>query len=90
MKPYRIIILSAALLLVVMLSCRKETVKDVTAANYLKFNKLASTWDEAIPFGNGMLGALVWQKENNLRISLDRADLWDLRPMLMRIRLKTN
>jgi alpha-L-fucosidase 2 len=47
----------------------------------LKFTKLADSWDEAIPLGNGMLGALVWKKENRLRISLDRADLWDLRPM---------
>ena len=28
-----------------------------------------------------MLGALVWQKAGKVRISLDRADLWDLRPM---------
>ncbi len=42
---------------------------------------LAGTWDEAIPLGNGWLGALVWEKSGRLRISLDRADLWDLRPM---------
>ena len=47
----------------------------------LKFTRLASTWDEAIPLGNGMLGALIWQKGDNLRFSIDRADLWDLRPM---------
>lgn len=47
----------------------------------LQFSHLSSTWDEAIPLGNGILGALVWQKDNNLRFSLDRADLWDLRPM---------
>ena len=47
----------------------------------LRFPKLATTWDEAIPLGNGMLGALIWQKEDHLRLSLDRADLWDLRPM---------
>lgn len=47
----------------------------------LSFNNLASTWDEATPLGNGMLGCLVWEKENKLRFSLDRADLWDLRPM---------
>jgi alpha-L-fucosidase 2 len=46
----------------------------------LKFDKLAKTWDEAIPLGNGMIGALVWEKDNKLRLSLDRADLWDLRP----------
>ncbi|MGI8951000.1 MAG: glycosyl hydrolase family 95 catalytic domain-containing protein [Chitinophagaceae bacterium] len=47
----------------------------------LNFDTLADRWDEAIPLGNGMLGALIWQKENHLRFSLDRADLWDLRPM---------
>jgi alpha-L-fucosidase 2 len=47
----------------------------------LKFNNLATTWDEGIPLGNGMLGALVWQNGEKLRFSLDRADLWDLRPM---------
>jgi len=45
------------------------------------FNNLPKLWDEAIPLGNGMLGALVWKKGKNMRISLDRADLWDLRPM---------
>ncbi|MEE4214789.1 MAG: glycoside hydrolase N-terminal domain-containing protein, partial [Bacteroidales bacterium] len=47
----------------------------------LVFEDPATSWDEGIPLGNGMLGALVWQKDNKLRISLDRADLWDLRPM---------
>lgn len=47
----------------------------------LRFNMLASTWDEAIPLGNGMVGALIWQKGDNLRFSLDRADIWDMRPM---------
>ncbi|WP_164122327.1 glycosyl hydrolase family 95 catalytic domain-containing protein [Sphingobacterium sp. xlx-130] len=47
--------------------------------HHLTFDHLASRWDEAIPLGNGMLGALVWQKENTLRFSLDRADLWDER-----------
>lgn len=47
----------------------------------LRFNSIPTRWDEALPLGNGMLGALVWQKGNTLRISLDRADLWDLRPV---------
>lgn len=34
-----------------------------------------------MPLGNGWLGALIWQKDGNLRFSLDRADLWDLRPV---------
>ncbi|CAG5011654.1 hypothetical protein DYBT9275_04993 [Dyadobacter sp. CECT 9275] len=47
----------------------------------LEFPALSSVWDEAIPLGNGMVGALVWQKESKLRFSLDRADIWDMRPM---------
>jgi alpha-L-fucosidase 2 len=38
------------------------------------------TWDEAIPLGNGLLGGLLWGKDNLLRLSLDRGDLWDERP----------
>jgi len=47
----------------------------------LLFSELATQWDEAIPLGNGILGALVWEKNKSLRFSLDRADLWDSRPM---------
>ncbi|MEI7724547.1 MAG: glycoside hydrolase family 95-like protein [Bacteroidota bacterium] len=47
----------------------------------LHFNMLPVRWDEGIPLGNGMLGALIWQKDSSLRIALDRADLWDLRPV---------
>lgn len=39
-----------------------------------------STWDEAIPLGNGTLGVLLWGEANTLRLSLDRGDLWDERP----------
>lgn len=51
------------------------------AEHDLSFTSLAATWDEGIPLGNGLVGALVWKKGDNLRMSLDRADLWDLRPM---------
>lgn len=46
----------------------------------LRFGKIPGLWDEGLPLGNGMFGALIWQKGNALRFSLDRADLWDLRP----------
>jgi alpha-L-fucosidase 2 len=55
--------------------------KPVVPKYNLQFPRLASSWDEGIPLGNGMLGALIWQKDDHLRFSLDRADLWDLRPM---------
>ena len=47
----------------------------------LVFDSLAKRWDEGIPLGNGWLGALIWQKDNKIRMSLDRVDLWDDRPM---------
>lgn len=46
-----------------------------------EFKPLPKQWDEAMPLGNGMLGALVWEKNDILRLALDRADLWDSRPM---------
>ena len=47
----------------------------------LQFSDLAKTWDEGMPLGNATVGALVWQRDSALRLSLDRTDLWDLRPM---------
>jgi alpha-L-fucosidase 2 len=45
----------------------------------LVFSQIPRLWDEGLPLGNGMLGELVWEKDGRLRLSLDRADLWDLR-----------
>ncbi len=47
----------------------------------LAYTTPALVWDEALPLGNGLLGALVWGDGQPLRISLDRTDLWDLRPV---------
>jgi alpha-L-fucosidase 2 len=51
------------------------------ARHGLAYESPATTWDEAMPLGNGLLGALVWGDGGPLRISLDRTDLWDLRPV---------
>jgi alpha-L-fucosidase 2 len=64
-------------------SCNKEQILTDSPFD-LKFDELAKVWDDAIPLGNGNIGALVWKKGDNLRLSLDRADLWDNRPMLNR------
>lgn len=75
----------AVLFLVFMLfACAKERsgpAENRASGHGLQFAALAPSWDEAIPLGNGDLGALVWQKEGRLRFSLDRSDLWDLRPI---------
>ncbi|GAB3663430.1 hypothetical protein GCM10028791_38800 [Echinicola sediminis] len=47
----------------------------------LSFEDLPGSWDEGLPLGNGKVGALLWEKEGNLRFSLDHVGLWDLRPM---------
>lgn len=60
--------------------CTEKTFVPVPSASDLQFNVLAKTWDEGIPLGNATIGALVWQRDSALRFSLDRTDLWDLRP----------
>ena len=50
-------------------------------AHGLHFDSPAKVWDEALPLGDGMLGALLWGDGDPVRLSLDRADLWDLRPV---------
>ncbi|MFN8347323.1 MAG: glycoside hydrolase N-terminal domain-containing protein [Spirosomataceae bacterium] len=53
----------------------------VSPKHDLIFDKLPTRWDEALPLGNGFMGELIWQKGDQLRFSLDHAELWDLRPM---------
>ncbi len=74
----KIVVIFAILALI---SCSTEPVSGPDEKYNLEFAELANTWDEAMPLGNGMVGNLVWQKNGKLRFSLDRADLWDLRPM---------
>ncbi len=66
-----------------MLQCMSSFIYAQSLKPYnLSFPKLANKWDEAMPLGNGMLGVLIWEKNNKLRLSLDRADLWDERKAL--------
>jgi alpha-L-fucosidase 2 len=74
-------ILIYTMLTSILFSCGQQVEKLSISHNDMVFNELATTWDEAVPLGNAMLGALVWEREGKLRFSLDRADLWDLRPV---------
>ncbi|MCX6270636.1 MAG: hypothetical protein NTU44_05345 [Bacteroidetes bacterium] len=56
-----------------------KAVAQPTNKHDLKYSTLPAVWDEGLPLGNGMLGAMLWEKNGKLRFSLDRADLWDLR-----------
>ena len=62
-------------------SCSQGQTHPQASPHDLAFENLANSWDEGIPLGNGMMGVLVWEKDGRLRLALDRADLWDLRPM---------
>ena len=78
--------LAGALLLPVFLglsACRADIslCRTELSCSDLDFASLASIWDEGMPLGNATVGALVWQRDSALRFSLDRIDLWDLRPM---------
>jgi len=71
------------ILLLLLLQCIGNFIYAQSLKPYnLSFPKLANRWDEAMPLGNGMLGVLIWEKNNKLRLSLDRADLWDERKAL--------
>ena len=64
----------------ILLSCSKQVELPVeTGKHDMEFPALSETWDEAVPLGNAIVGSLVWQKDDHLRISIDRSDLWDLR-----------
>lgn len=45
----------------------------------LNFKESILKWDEAVPLGNGKLGALIYGG-GPIRFAIDRIDLWDNRP----------
>lgn len=68
------------LLILPFTSCTQEELPVTAGKSDMVFPSLSTTWDEGIPLGNATVGALVWQRDSVLRFSLDRIDLWDLRP----------
>jgi len=57
----------------------EERRNDVLGAHGLTLPAPILKWDDAIPLGNGLTGGLLWGEKSNLRLSLDRGDLWDER-----------
>ena len=80
----KLLISLCAFLVVSFSGCEKDHIHLTPSANDLVFTDLASVWEEAIPLGNAIIGALIWQKDSSLRFSLDHVGLWDLRPMINR------
>ncbi len=74
----------AFILLLLLLAAPAVAVEHIAAnqprdSHGLHFATPVTVWDEALPLGNGVLGALVWGDGKPVKISLDRSDLWDLR-----------
>jgi len=67
-----------------LIGCKTDRLNLSPSVNDLVFTDLATTWDEGIPLGNAIIGALIWQKDSSLRMSLDHVGLWDLRPIFHR------
>jgi alpha-L-fucosidase 2 len=57
----------------------EATIPPPTRADNLRLTAPITSWEDALPLGNGLMGALMWGEENVLRLSLDRGDLWDER-----------
>ncbi len=71
----------AGLLCFALAACENE-IPSRESTHDLIFDELPTVWDEAAPLGNGMVGALIWKRGDTLRMAMDRADLWDNRPMV--------
>lgn len=56
------------------------TGEGINKEHKLVIKKTIPRWDEAIPLGNGVCGALIWGTSMELRFSLDRSDIWDTTP----------
>lgn len=62
------LIFSMAVTAAILTGCGNSGPLAVSGGNSdLQFNALAQSWDEAIPLGNGVVGALVWQRDSVLR-----------------------
>lgn len=58
----------------VLLACTKQSVDQ---PNYrLWYNQPAKVWDEALPLGNGRLGAMVFGNPEHERIQLNEESIW--------------
>ena len=71
---------SAATIFILIACCKSLSAQPQIQHN-LQFSSMPTKWYEGLPLGNGWLGVLLWQKNDNIRLSLDRVDLWDDRPM---------
>jgi alpha-L-fucosidase 2 len=77
---YSRILLPLAVIVAALTCTNCTNIKKVSDASFqLKLQTPIDKWDEAIPLGNGLTGGLWWGEGNEIRLSLDRGDIWDNR-----------
>jgi hypothetical protein len=52
---------------------------DAAAAHRIVHKRPPLRWEDGFPLGNGDIGVMMWGAGEPLAITLDKADLWDLR-----------
>ncbi len=62
--------------LIVLLSCSIYSLSAQTNSYKLWYNKPAQVWTEALPLGNGRLGAMVFGNPASEQIQLNEATIW--------------
>lgn len=56
----------------------REVMGDFLKKHDMIYEKPATVWEDGMPLGNSILGAVIWG-DDGLNISLDRADIWEQR-----------
>lgn len=57
----------------------KTSRRHADAATSITYRRAPECWNDGFPLGNGFLGAMLWGNGKPLSLTLDCADLWDLR-----------
>ena len=77
MKRKSLIVILVTILLGFASGCQKEKITPVQSSQtILWFDEPAADWNEALPIGNGRLGAMVFGGVNHERLQLNEESVW--------------
>ena len=62
--------------ILIAIGCNKVTAPDITNSQLLWYKEAAAVWEEALPLGNGRIGAMVFGDPHTERIQLNDDSLW--------------
>ncbi len=69
-------LLPALVVILLLNSCCNKTSHKAPHDHLLWYSQAANTWEEALPIGNGRLGAMVFGKTSHERIQLNDDSMW--------------